>query len=213
MYRQTRNAYENQNKWMFAGVGEYQTPQLDAVQYKPKNFIGFNFVKTCKNPNSSCVHFFVDDYQFQRVWQCPEQYIKQLAEFEAICSPNFSGYVDFPKAIRIYNHFRNHWLGAYGQAQGLRVIPTIQWGDDCDFDWCFDGDPVGSTVAISSVGTQANEKSKAIFKKGFHEMLKRLEPTVILLYGLIPAGCEDDRIIRIPAFQEKHRKNKSDLHV
>ena len=208
IYRQTRNAYENLNKMMFPGVGEYQTPEIIPTQYKPQNFIGFNFAKTCKEPAKSCVHFFIDDYQFQRVWQYPEQYTEFLSKFNAVCSPDFSGYLDFPKSIRIYNHFRNHWLGAYWQAQGLTVIPTIQWCDECDFDWCFDGDPVGSTVAVSSVGTQSTVKGREVFKLGFHEMLRRLEPTTILLYGLIPAGCEDDRIIRIPAFQEKHRKKR-----
>lgn len=206
MYRKCRN-YENLTKARFIGAGPYDIPILTADSISVDSFIGFNYAKTCKNPTEKALHFFVDDYQFLRLWTNPDAYIPILQKFKAVCTPDFSLYTDFPPAIQIYNHYRKHWLGAYMQMHGIKVIPTIAWSDEQSLEWCFDGEPVGGSVIISSVGTQANNESKRLFKLGYDEMLKRLSPKKIYLYGLIPKGIEDSRIERIPAFQEKHRLN------
>lgn len=208
MYRKCRN-YENLTKARFIGAGPYDIPILTADSISVDSFIGFNYAKTCKNPTEKALHFFVDDYQFLRLWTNPDAYIPILQKFKAVCTPDFSLYTDFPPAIQIYNHYRKHWLGAYMQMHGIKVIPTIAWSDEQSLEWCFDGEPVGGSVIISSVGTQANNESKRLFKLGYDEMLKRLSPKKIYLYGIIPAGCEDSRIERIPAFQEKHRAVKN----
>jgi len=208
MYRKCRN-YENLTKARFIGAGPYDIPILTADSISVDSFIGFNYAKTCKNPTEKALHFFVDDYQFLRLWTNPDAYIPILQKFKAVCTPDFSLYTDFPPAIQIYNHYRKHWLGAYMQMHGIKVIPTIAWSDEQSLEWCFDGEPVGGSVIISSVGTQANNESKRLFKLGYDEMLKRLSPKKIYLYGIIPAGCEDSRIERIPAFQEKHRTVKN----
>lgn len=204
MYRQQRN-YENLNKVKFEGAGAYDIPILRRADVQASTFVGFNYAKTCKDPADKGLHFFVDDYQFLRIWTNPDAYIPMLKKFKAVCTPDFSLYTDFPPAIQIYNHYRKHWIGAYMQMHGVKVVPTIAWSDENSLEWCFDGEPSGGSVIISSVGTQANTESKRLFKLGYDEMLKRLEPTVIYLYGLVPAGCDDERIKRIPAFQERHR--------
>jgi hypothetical protein len=55
------------------------------------------------------------------------------------------------------------------------------------------------------VGTQANDRTKALFLEGYREMLDRLHPSKVIMYGNVPAGCEGD-IIPIKAFQQKWRK-------
>ena len=207
MYRSCRN-YENLTKARFDGAGVYEIPEITGGSIAVDSFIGFNYARTCKEPKNKALHFFVDDYQFLRLWSNPDAYIGLLSKFRAVCSPDFSLYTDFPPAVQIYNHYRKHWIGAYLQMHGIKVIPTVAWSDEKSLEWCFDGEPQHSSVIISSVGTQINNDSKRLFKLGFDEMLKRLEPTKIYLYGLIPAGCEDERIERIPAFQEKHRTVK-----
>ena len=188
IYRQERN-YENLNKVVFDGAGEYDTPRLLPININADRFIGFNYAKTCKEPNNTGVHFFIDDYQFTRLWSNPDGYIELLQKFRCVCTPDFSTYTDFPKAIQIYNHYRKHWLGAYWQMYGINVIPTISWSDESSFDWCFDGEPIGGTVAVSSVGTQMNETARRLFMAGYNEMLKRLNPSAVLFYGFVPDGC------------------------
>lgn len=205
MYRQQRN-YENLNKAMYSGVGQFGIPEIRVERdVTVDNWISFNFVRTCEEPEIHGVHFFIDDYQFTRVWSQPDTYLPRLRQFQAVCSPDFSTYTDFPKAVQIYNHYRKHWLGAYWQQNGITVIPTISWSDHSSYEWCFDGEPVGGIVAVSSVGTQLNREAKRLFIDGYREMMKRLKPSAVIMYGSVPADCTGN-IIPVRAFQHSLRE-------
>lgn len=204
MYKQQRN-YENLQKCMFPGVGKYDMPEIKPAEYQVDNWIGFNFARTCDEPEIHGVHFFVDDYQFIRLWTNPDAYLPMLSRFQAVCSPDFSMYTDFPKAVSIYNSYRKHWLAAYWQRNGVRVIPTISWIDESSYDWVFDGEPTGSMVAVSSVGTQQDKEATRLFRLGYEEMMRRLNPSAIIFYGKVPDGLPGN-IIRVPTFTSKWRK-------
>lgn len=130
--------------------------------------------------------FFIDDYQFNRLWTAPDVYLPMLSGFRCVATPDFSMYTDFPKAIQIYNHYRKHWLGRYWQDYGITVIPTIAWSTPDSYEWCFDGEPVGGDVIVSSVGTQTSWKTKKLFMRGYLEMEKRLKPHRVFFYGDVP---------------------------
>lgn len=203
-YRQIRD-YENLNRAIFEGVGEYGIPAIEPDSPEVDNWIGFNFAKTCDEPEIHGIHFFIDDYQFVRVWKDPDRYTNMLGKFQAVCTPDFSTYTDFPKAVQIYNHYRKHWLGAYWQEAGIRVIPTISWSDRDSYEWCFTGEPEGYTVAVSSVGTQGSRETRQLFMDGYREMMARLQPSRIVMYGDIPDECQGN-IVSVKAFQSKWRK-------
>ena len=194
----------------FPGVGDYDIPQLLPETYSGSgSFISFNEVLTCRNPENQSVHFFVDDYRFLRLWTNPDRYMEQMAQFEHVFTPDFSTYTDWPMALQIYNHYRKHWLGAYMQLHGISVIPTISWSGPESYAWCFDGEPVGGAVAVSSVGTQMSKESRRLFLEGYMEMIRRLEPETILFYGGVPEACMGN-IVRIRAFQDKFTAARCD---
>lgn len=210
MYRAQRN-YENLQREMYDGVGEYGIPEIPPVtSVNVDNWIGFNYVRGCEDPEVHGVHFFVDDYQFLRVWTRPDDYISKLRKFQAVCAPDFSTYVDFPKCIQIYNHYRKHWLAKYWTDRGIKVIPTISWSDDSSFDWCFDGEPKNSIVAVSSVGTQAQAYSQQLFIEGYEEMLSRLSPIGIIFYGDIPDMVDTSNVLHLESFVQKWRAKKEE---
>lgn len=200
---------ENFNIAKFQTVGKYDTPILKPYRYEPSEFIGFNYAKSVKNKSDKSLHFFIDDYQFERLWREPTQYIGLLSQFHSIMTPDFSLYTDYPKSLQIYNHYRKHWLGAFWQSVGFKVIPTIAWSDESSFEWCFDGVPKGATVAVSSVGTQKNKESKKLFKNGWDKMLEILEPETVIFYGAVPEDCKAN-IIKIKSFQEKFKEVRMD---
>lgn len=190
-------------------VGEYCIPQIKPVYNIDKvEFCGLNYAKSIKNKSDYGLHFYLDDYQFERVYNNPILYTKIIKQFKMVLSPDFSMFSDYPKAIQIYNHYRKHWLAAYWQTFGITVIPTISWSDENSFSWCFDGEPYNSIVSISSVGTQNNAVSKKNFLNGYEQMLKKLNPTTILFYGNIPKEINDNNIIQLNAYQNKFRKGK-----
>lgn len=169
---------------IFEGVGEYDIPEIQPVyECSATQWLSFTYVKSTKRiKKNTGAHFFVDDYQFERVWNEPNKYINSLRRFDYVLSPDFSMYADFPKAVCIYNHYRKHWLAAYWQEFGITVIPTICWMGPDSYDWCFDGEPKHSVVAVSNVGCMKKKESRKIFEEGYNEMLKRLEPTQVLFY-------------------------------
>ena len=201
-YRNTQN-YENLERRIFDGVGEYGIPQLDPTLFEGDcQFIGFNYAAGCKNRADKAVHFFLDDYQFNRLWNNIDRYVGMLGQFRYVLSPDFSTYTDFPKAIQIYNHYRKHWVGAYLQEVGIKVIPTISWSTPDSYGWCFDGEPEGGTVAVSSVGCMNSVEKKQLFLSGYNTMIERLHPESVIFYGSVPEECRGN-IVRIQAFQDK----------
>lgn len=177
----------NLGKASFPGVGKYDIPQLQAIHEDEINdiseWIGFNYVLSDKEPEGKAVHFFLDDYQFQRLWNKPEKYIEKLAQYEAVLTPDFSPYADMPMATQIFNHYRKHWIGALMQEYGINVIPTIRASrDERCFDWYLDGEPSGGVVCISSMWT-ADEEAKKYFLKEFNTMVETLKPQKVYVYG------------------------------
>lgn len=205
-YKHQRN-YENINKHVFAGVGKWDIPPLQPVQYEDCDFIGFNYAKNCKTPGKTGIHFFLDDYQFARVWKRPEYWVEELRRFKYVLTPDFSMYTDFPMALQLYNHYRKQWTGAYMQRAGIQVIATAGWSTPESYDWCFDGLPENSCIAVSSVGCMMECFSKMRFIDGYKEMQRRIRPSQILFWGSVPEEC-DGNIIEMRTFQSKFRRIK-----
>lgn len=204
MYKEQRN-YENVQRMLFDGVGRYDIPEIEPTQFDNAEFVGFNYAKSTKNCEDKAVHFFLDDYQFNRVWTDPDKYIPMLQRFKYVLTPDFSRYTDFPKSLQIYNHYRKHWLGAYWQMHGINVIPTICWSDRDSFEWCFDGELTRSVVAVSSVGTQNSKEKKRRFLDGYFEMVERLEPELIIFYGRVPEECKE-KSVKVNSYDGKWSK-------
>lgn len=203
-------AFENIDKALFLGVGKYNVPQIEKVtEYPTGDFISMNYAKTEKDPERKNIHCFVDDYQFIRYWNQPDKYIPGLQKFRSVCAPDFSTYTDMPLAMQIYNHYRKHWLAAYWQLQGMTVYPTISWSTPDSYEWCFDGEPVGGIVAVSSVGTQKHKESKRLFLQGYEEMIQRLSPKCVIFYGNVPQECTGN-LVRIEPHQNaiKERRDR-----
>ena len=174
----------------FECAGSYQIPVIQPVPAAEKlRWIPFNAARSDALRGAHGVHFFIDDYLFERCWNDPLRYTRLLGEFRAVLSPDFSLFTDYPPAVQIYNHWRKHLLAAFWQQMGLTVIPSICWSDEGSFAWCFDGEPVGGTVAVSSVGTQKAPEARQLFLRGYSEMLARLKPEKILFFGDVPEGC------------------------
>lgn len=169
----------------FEGAGKYDIPILEPVHIDDIESIplqGFNFALKDDNPQGKAVHFFLHDYQFERVWKYPDRYTDVLSRFKYVLSPDFSCFSDTPFAVRVFNTYRNRWCARYWQTQGLTVVPTVTWSDDETFEFCLDGLPKHSTIAISTMGDFWYNDGEAHMKH-WDEMLERLEPEKIILYG------------------------------
>ncbi len=161
---------------------DFDMPVIQNDYFVPIDLISFNYA--IKN-KSKCVaiHFYIDDYQFERLWNHPEKYVDIFKKYGCILSPDFSLYLDMPLPMKIWNTYRSRFLGQYYQKQGIKVIPTISWADSDTYSFCFKGIPKGSIVSISTVGVRKNKKATELWKKGVDEMIKQINPSIILVYG------------------------------
>lgn len=176
----------------FHGEGDYNIPIIPKAEFWDADFenlllIGFDRVNLENNNHlNRMVHFFLYDYKFERVWKNPDTDIETLKRYKAVLSPDFSMYREMNRIMQLYNTFRNRWCGAYFASKEIRVVPTVSWGDDSTFDFCFKGIPKGSTVAVSTfmVSEHHNRSDqKDFFLKGYNEMLQQVEPERIICYN------------------------------
>lgn len=178
----TGNAYNLSEYDEYNTEGFYQMPVLEPCNYIPDDIIGFNYALTSKNKDCG-IHFYIDDYQFERVWTQPQLYLEKLSEYQCIFTPDFSLYTDMPIAMKIWNTYRSRLIGQIAQRMGMLVIPTVSWCEKATFDFCFDGLPKGATLSISTIGVKKEDYNFNLWKAGVDEMIKRLKPKTLLIYG------------------------------
>lgn len=165
-------------------AGFYQMPIIEPCKVVPKKLIGFNYVLSSGDKYTDCgVHFFLDDYQFERIWNDPQTYIEKLSKYDCVLTPDFSLYLDMPVAMQIWNVYRSRLIGQMMQSAGIKVIPTLSWARSESFQFCFDGLQSGGTVAVSTVGVMRSKEAQDLWKAGMDEALKRIQPKTILIYG------------------------------
>lgn len=162
--------------------GKYQIPIIERESHVPDSLIGFNYALTAKDKTAG-VHFYIDDYQFERIWVSPEKYIEVLKEFDCVLTPDFSLYMDMPLAMKLWNVFRSRLIGQMMQDAGITVIPTVSWAEPATFDFCFDGIEAESIVSISTVGVKNSTEAMSVWKAGVSELIARKKPKAILVYG------------------------------
>lgn len=161
--------------------GKWQMPALLPCSINVDRWIGFNYAKSTIDPDAG-IHFYLDDYQFERIWVNPARYIDLLSNFKAVMTPSFSVYTDMAEPLKMWNVFRSRLIGQMMQDAGLNVIPIVYWADPKSFEYCFDGLPSKSTLSTYAVGLKDPEVMK-LWKLGMDELIKRKCPKTILLYG------------------------------
>jgi len=170
--------------------GSWDIPLLKSDDFEVDSILGFNYCMSTpelKKGEEPTVHFFLDDHEFERVWNYPARYYDLLKKFHGCFTPDFSLYSDYPMAVQLYNTFRNRCVGVWWQKQGIKVIPTIGWGTEETFDFCFDGVEPGGTVVVATRGVMREGADvREAFKAGYKEMMERLEPKLIYVYGSDP---------------------------
>lgn len=162
--------------------GKYQMPIIRRCEVVPDKLIGFNEVLSSRCYNCG-VHMFVDDYQFERLWNHPKRYINPLKRFQCVFTPDFSLYMDMPMAMKVWNTYRSRMIGQFFQKQGIKVIPTVSWAEPGTYDFCFDGIEKGSIVAVSTTGCIRDDSARSTWLDGMEAMIDHIHPSKILAYG------------------------------
>lgn len=152
------------------------------------------------------LHFYIDDYKFQRLWNYPKRYIDFLKNFDYVIMPDFSLYYNFPQALQIYNKYRNHWLAAYFSVNGVNIVPDISLSSPECFDWSAEAYPQMSLVVFCDVGSQRDKLSREVIPQAFKFMQEKLAPSHIIYFTRSKSvNFEESNItvVRLPFFRSK----------
>lgn len=163
-----------------ADCGRDGFPKLPKADAKPAELQGFNYAKSTPNDQKrgkGC-HFFIDDYQFERLWQRPERYLDVLRGYDCVLTPDFSLYMDMPDPTQEWNRYRSAALGKYWADNGIAVASTLSWAQPSSYAFCFKGIPKHSTAATSTVGVARDKDAQKVWHDGMREAMRRLQPSL-----------------------------------
>ena len=76
----------------FNGDGTFEMPVIKKQEIELDNvsLIGYDKTKLGdKTGNNSYVHFFLDDYKFEVIWNDPEPRLEKLSQYKGVLSPQF----------------------------------------------------------------------------------------------------------------------------
>ena len=170
-----RNEFEVEGKWGFPIVHKQE------IDFGNVELISYSDVSSKDTQNlHKGVHFFVDDYRFETIYDHPEKSIERLRKYTFILSPDYSLYAEMNPWRQIESVGKNRWVAAKWQSAGMLVVPTLSWGLTRTYEFCFDSIEKHSDVAIGMIGCKQDKKH---FLRGYYQMLEKIEPDTIICFG------------------------------
>ncbi len=167
----------------YAGV--FEIPCIKPCNEIPKRVIAFSKAISGKD-YEQWVHFYEDDFLFERLWNNPRKYLPILQKYQGVILPDFSLYRDMPLVMQLWNIYRSRAIGHWLQENGVKAIPNIRFGDQRTYNICCFGIERHSVISVGSHGSLKNVEDREIFLKGLDKIVKILEPKVIIVYGAAP---------------------------
>lgn len=170
-----RNEHASAGQWDFPIIKKQalDLSKLELISYSDIS------VRDTKNLHKG-VHFFVDDWRFETLYNKPSRSIDTLSKYRFVLTPDYSLYAEMPIWRQIESIGKSRWVGANWQSKGLTVIPTISWARTRSYDFCFDGIEKRCIVAVGMIGCKNNHRA---FMQGYNEMLSRIDPEAIICFG------------------------------
>ena len=144
-------------------------------------FLPFNFLMS-RDCSKKAIHFYIQDYMFDRVWNSPNKYISALQKCPLVTGPDFSLFRDTPYPIQIFSAYKTRWLEAYWQSKDITVVPNVRWSDHKSYEWCFNGLPTNSIISISATGCLKEKEAAKLFFAGYEKAQSKLKPRMVILH-------------------------------
>jgi hypothetical protein len=197
---------------IYESTNDYGIPDLIPQDFIPSDLVMYG--SEVRNPKKSTlgktVHFFLDDYKFEVLWNRPLKTLSPIKNIGYALSPDYSLFTDYPIAIQIWNTYRNRYIARYWQEKDIKVIPTIVWSDSKSFDFAFKGVQKKSPVAIGTIGLRSKEAQKN-FIEGFEEMIKQIEPSRLIVYGEIEPVKFEDYVSQVHRYASYWKQRRLEL--
>ncbi len=155
----------------------------------------------------SMVVFYESDTNFARILHNPKRYVEALKTFSCVVGPDFSQKIGMNKFVCFSNNWWNKALTAFYQSQGVFMIPNVTWSDPSSYSYAFLGIPKHSVIAINCTGIKGNHAAMYLWRKGYEEAIRILEPVLIIRYGDKMSGEREDISVYFENINLKNLRN------
>ena len=195
-----------------AELTEMGFPKLLPVQANPTDTIDFRsgLARTFKGHHGTSCNFYIDDEKFLSLENNVAKYLNYLKLFQCVLGLDFSIDTQMPLVMQYWNKYRSMALDWYLTLQGITVIPNANIIPYEGREWLLDGLPKRSTVCCSTNGRVRSKGAREEFCEGFYEMCERLEPTRVVVVGILPDELDSNvEIINLENRAQKMRDKLS----
>jgi len=173
-------------------IRPYDIPRIEACTDVPDRLISFSEAMLLRKPDfGAWVHWFEDDYKYERVWLHYERYRARLKGFAGVISPDFSLYRNLPVALKIQNTYRNQLLGARMQIDGMKVIANTRLSEPASIPYALAGIPFESTLAIGLHGCTKSTENRPRVLQEIRLITDLCRPKNFVVYGSDAYGVLD----------------------
>lgn len=193
--------------------GMHEFPCIDPTYKIPNRVISFSKAISCKD-SDQWVHFYEDDFLFERLWKNPRKYLSILKRYRGVILPDFSLYRDMPLVMQLWNIYRSRAIGTWLQHEGVAVIPNIRFGDARTYKLSCQGISKKSVIAVGTHGSIKNKQDRDILIQGIIEVVSYLEPIAIVIYGTVPevlSSLAEDKGFQICHFKSEFSNSHEEV--
>ncbi len=173
--------------------GRYAMPVLDpaTIHNIPETFVAFDDRGRGGSADTTGVHFYKSDVKLIPILAQPLKFGNTLGQYKCLLTPDITLSQGMPEWMRAKNTFLSRAVGATWQRQGISVTPSLRWLSPEDYDLASSGVAQGSVFAVSSFGSQRDRVFRQEFKRGLRELVARINPPAIVVYGQAMGGLQD----------------------
>lgn len=157
-------------------------------------------------------HCFVKDNLQNHYWNHPSQGLEKIKGLAGIISTDFSMYRDYSIERQKWNCYKNRVIAYHWQQLFKNVIPTASWSTPQSYEWCWDGLPKKSVLAITTNGVVTDKEGYRLFIGGLDELIRQKDPIALVVCGHFFAWMErkypNVQMIKIKSFGQLWNERK-----
>lgn len=172
----------------------------------------FNYFAAAMKRPPCWYHCFVADEQFRRLYRYMWRYREILRYVKGMIGADFSLFRDDDSETQANNCRRNRALDYALQQMGVSLIPTAGFAGEETWDWCFDGLPERSTLAVTTNCLGRDPEAKRLFIGGTSAIMNKLQPTALVVCGACPDWISKRyssvEIIQIPNYSQMWKERR-----
>ena len=167
----------------------------------PKEIVQWNQRKACENLTETALSFYCEDSTFNAVLSDPERYLDVCRQYACVIGTDASPYDNMPIVVQKSQIFLNLAITYFYGRRGIKVVPNVRLGDMRTIS-SLEAYPKGTLISIGTNGFTKELANRAIFADEVNQIVERLEPSGIIVYGPAPEWLFRTAISKgIPIYQ------------